>query len=87
MTIGPPDCALVTHLPSGTTARCEKYRRNMTMSAMKQTALQMLRGKLATGSPAARVVRDYDMTADTVTDPVTGKVTLGVQRYLDGERD
>ncbi len=82
-----PDCALVTHLPSGTTARCEKYKRNMTMGAMKQTALQMLRGKLVTGSPAARFVRDYDMTADTVTDLATGKVIVGAQRYLDGERD
>jgi len=27
------------------------------------------------------------MTANTVTDLATGKVTVGVQRYLDGERD
>jgi len=60
MTWNRPDCVTVTHLPSGTVARCERHGRIAPMGAMRQTALQMLRGKLATGSPAAEVVRDYE---------------------------
>lgn len=74
------------HLPTGTVAKCDSGMRVGNFVKTRDTALQMLAGKVATGQPTTAIIRDYDFGTNTVTDARTGETVSGVQRYLDGKR-